>query len=111
MVTSRKRRTAARAALKSRELGSYIVFAAFLTPLNKGTHTVQVQGYLIGAAVGASIEFGCTGIELPYRLRKIRLSRPAHRIRRFAEANAGSNGSHRGVAETTQDASTTCLQG
>ena len=59
----------------------------------------------------ASIEFGCTGIELPYRLRKIRLSRPAHRIRRFAEANAGSNGSHRGVAETTQDASTTCLQG
>ena len=38
-------------------IGSYIVFAAFLTPLKKGTHTVQVQGYLIGAAVGGAYHF------------------------------------------------------
>jgi hypothetical protein len=38
-------------------IGSYIVFAAFLTPLNKGTHTVKIQGYLTGAAVGGNFSF------------------------------------------------------
>jgi hypothetical protein len=36
-------------------IGSYIVFAAFLTPLNKGTHTVTIQGYLNGAALGGGV--------------------------------------------------------
>ena len=66
---------------------------------------------------GASIEFGCTGIEWPLQASQDPLvaSRPSYSPvcsgTSVAEANAGSNGSHRGVAETTQDASTTCLQG
>jgi hypothetical protein len=32
-------------------IGNYIVFAAFLTPLNKGTHTVEIQGNSNGAAL------------------------------------------------------------
>jgi hypothetical protein len=38
-------------------IGNYIVFAAFLTPLNKGTHTVRIQGYLNGAALGGVFQF------------------------------------------------------
>jgi hypothetical protein len=36
-------------------IGSYIVFAAFLTSLNKGTHKVAIQGYLSGAALGGGV--------------------------------------------------------
>jgi hypothetical protein len=36
-------------------IGSYIVFAAFLTPLNKVTHRVAIQGYLSGAALGGGV--------------------------------------------------------
>jgi hypothetical protein len=32
-------------------MGGYIVPAAFLTPLNKGTHTVEIQGNSNGAAL------------------------------------------------------------
>jgi hypothetical protein len=38
-------------------IGSYIVFAAFLTPLNKGIHYVTIQGHLTGVAVGGDFSF------------------------------------------------------
>ena len=40
----------------------YIGFAAFLTPLNKGTHTVEIIGSLNGAALARCRQYPPRGV-------------------------------------------------